>query len=447
MNSLPHLVSQRKLMNVASKGSSGNKLLVLARRGQGCEGRRSRHIAYTSMQPDARSRSPTKSVSYLRTGPKARRIGCLFLWTFTLLIPSVRSVAATDDLAWLNGIGIYGGDDHGDSEEQIREFVAKCQAHGVTILYPSLSGGSTVVWKTELGQHYPAYQKGLDAGYDRLELLIEHAHAAGIKIYPSVAVGPASRILEGHSEWETRDRQGRGSHETTGRALAFSYPGARQAKIALLMELVNQYEIDGLMLDYCRYPENSDGAEQQRYGFYGYDQPLIDTCQKLYGFDPREVPIDSEQWNFFNNLRCETVAAFIGELRAAIKASGRQIRLGGFTDNDIEEDARAAGRDAGLWSRRGLVDDVFLAIYFVPITDMPQVVQKAKSLLHPDTPLVTSLCPYRDGLKDNKEMVTATQVQLRSGADGIWIYRSDALEGRWDGVRKSAHLVEARQRN
>jgi len=376
---------------------------------------------------------------------KASRARRIFLFPLFLLIPSVSSVAATADLAWLDGIGIYGGDDHCDSEEQVRTFIAKCKAHGVTILYPSLSGGSTVVWKTKLGQHYPAFQKGLDMGYDRLETLIKHAHAAGIKIYPSIAIGPASRILEGHPEWETLDRQGRRSSETTGRSLAFSYPGARQAKIALIMELVNGYEIDGIMLDYCRYPENS-AAEEQKYGFYGYDQPLIETCQKLYGFDPREVPINSEKWNLFNNLRCETVAAFIGELRAAIKASGRQIRLGGFTDNDIEEDARAAGRDAGLWSRRGLVDDVFLAIYFVPIADMPQVVQKAKSLLHPDTLLVTSLCPYRDGLKDNKEMVSATRTQLHSGADGIWIYRSDALEGRWNGLRKSAQLVKARIR-
>ncbi len=138
-----------------------------------------------------------------------------------------------------------------DSEDKTAELIARCKAAGVSTLYPSLCGSDSVLWKTEKETYYRSMQAKLDAGYDGLEVMIRLAHQAGLKVYPSVVCGPGGSVTRLHPEWETRDRRGRPSSATTGAYIAFSIPEARAAKIAILMDLVRGYDIDGLFIDEC----------------------------------------------------------------------------------------------------------------------------------------------------------------------------------------------------
>ncbi len=71
------------------------KLGILARRGQGCEGRRSRHIAYTSMQPDARlvvilifrSRSRGKNREWTRMDANLLRMYASSVYSRPFVVP------------------------------------------------------------------------------------------------------------------------------------------------------------------------------------------------------------------------------------------------------------------------------------------------------------------------------------------------------------------------
>ncbi len=326
--------------------------------------------------------------------------------------------------------------------EETSEFIAKCQHHGVKTLYPSLSGGGTVIWRTDKELYYTALKDALDQGYDSLADLISQAHAAGMKVYPSVAICPACKFLDEHPEWETHDRTGKLSSATTTRAFSPAFPAARAAKIAVLMDLVNGYEVDGVMLDYCRYPENSKSAET-KYGYYGYDEPHLTACQTKHNFDPRTEPIDSRQWNVFNKLREDSVTAFVREFRTAVDRSGKKIRIGGFGDTDPAYEARMCGRNCVAWARQGLIDDYFLATYAEGIDEMPKVVKRARRMAGPQVVLLSALSPFNRFLTTNDQMVAATKAQLAAGADGVWIYRSDFLDELklWDGASAAAKLV------
>jgi len=337
------------------------------------------------------------------------------------------------------GIGLYGG--ALESEQEIIDSVAKYKANGVGCLFPSLSGGGTVIWKTDKADYYPSMQEKFEAGYDGLAVLIKHAHAAGIKVYPSVAVCPGGRMLSENPRWETRDRKGQPSSATTGAAVSLAYPGARKQKIAILMDLVTGYDIDGILLDYCRYPENSKKPEY-RYGWYGYDKPLIDACKNIYGFDPRKEKIDSPKWNIFNQMRAETVNSFVAEFKEAVQRSGRKIRIGGFGDTDPDKEAHSCGRDYTAWAHRGLIDDFLLATYTTPVKDMKNVVARAREAIGDKTVLLSALCPFNNFIKTNEEMIAAGTAQLVGGADGLWIYREDYLIklDLWDGAKAAGQL-------
>lgn len=352
--------------------------------------------------------------------------------------------ALVADVPW-KGIALYGGicaHEETCTEQTIIESIAKYKANGIPAVLPSLCGPGTVYWKTDKMEYTPLLKAKLDSGFDALAVFIQHAHAAGIKVLPSIAIGHARRITDGHPEWETHDRLGRPSSTTTAESLAFSYPAARQAKIAVLMDLVNNYDVDGVLLDYCRYPENT-ATREAAYGFYGYDEPLIQACQQIYGFDPRQEPIDSERWKIFNSMRAESVTTFVREFREAVQRSGRKIRIGGFGDTNPDLEARSCGRDYAAWAQRGLIDDFYLGCYITPIREMTEAVKRVRRAIGPNTVLHSSLSPFKAFQKTNEEMVEAAKAQLAGGADGLWIYREDFLEqlNLWDGAKSARDLL------
>jgi uncharacterized lipoprotein YddW (UPF0748 family) len=332
------------------------------------------------------------------------------------------------------------------TEQETANAIARCRENGIRLLIPSLSGGGTVLWKTDKADYHPDHRSVFDGGFDGLKSMIDHAHAAGLKVYPSVAVCPGGRMLNEHPEWETRDRAGRPSSETTTAAVSLAWPAARAAKTALLMDLVQGYEIDGILLDYCRYPENSK-TPQTRYGYYGYDQPLVDACRTIYGFDPAKEAIDSPRWQLFNRMRAETVTQFVLELRESIQKSSRRIRIGGFGDTDPRLEAASCGRDWAAWGQRGLIDDFFLATYTEKAAEMPPVVRRARESLGPRVVLLSALAPFNRFLRTNEEMSEAAEAQLEAGADGLWIYREDYLNqlDLWKGAARASHLAGRRQ--
>jgi uncharacterized lipoprotein YddW (UPF0748 family) len=331
------------------------------------------------------------------------------------------------------------------TEQETDEFIEKCRTHGIQALHPSVSGAAAVIWKTDRENYYPAFQKSLDGGYDPLADLIKKAHAAGIKVYPSVAISPTTKILNEHPEWETMDREGNPSSLTTARGMSLAYPAARKAKVELVMDLVADYDVDGIMLDYCRYPETTGSDPKCAHGFYGYDAPLIEACRSIHGFDPREVPLDSKEWQLFSQMRQDTVTSFVRELRQAIVQSGKKVRLGGFGDTDPSLEADMCGRNVVTWSRQGLIDDYYLATYTGDENEMRQVVAKVRELAGPEVVLLSALTPFANRITTNDAMKSAATAQLASGADSLWVYRHDFLEehGLWDGAQKSSDLAAA----
>lgn len=341
-----------------------------------------------------------------------------------------------------NRVGLYGT--VRNSEKETADYVAQCKANGIGVLVPSLSGGGTVIWTTDKADYYTSLKPVIESGYDPLTDLIKQAHSAGIQVVPSVAIGPGGKMLDTHPEWETRDRNGQPSSATYTATFSFAYPQARAAKIAILMDLVNGYDVDGVLLDYCRYPENSTTAEA-KYGFYGYDEPIIEACKSLYGFDPRKVPIDSSEWTRFNQLRADTVTQFVKEFRDAVKASGKKVSVAGFGDTDPDLEKRMCGRDWGAWGRQGLIDTFYLATYTEKVDQMAPTIARAREALGPNVQLLSAITPFNNFVTTDAQVVEIAKAQLAGGADGLWIYRDDFLETNklWAGVKQANALAVA----
>jgi len=331
----------------------------------------------------------------------------------------------------------------GSSNENL-EFIQKCKAAGINVLYPSLSSEGGVIWRTTLENYSDELKAQMDKGFDSLSDFIKSAHEHKIKVIPSVAICPITLPASQHPKWETRDRLGRASSETTTRSIAFAYPEARANKVASLMDLVDHYDVDGILLDYCRYPENTVIPEAW-YGFYGYDEPLLEACQKLYGFDPRNEPVNSPKWQLFNQLRMDSVTAFVVEFDDALRKSGKNITVGAFGDTDPELEAAMCGRDYAAWARAGLIDNFVVMNYNDSPATIGKTISRIRDAIGEKTQLYTALTPWEDRQSTEAQILDQARVQLEGDVDGLWIYRDDYFikHDLWGAALKTKELIGA----
>ncbi len=110
--------------------------------------------------------------------------------------------------------------------------------------------------------YYAGYQ---DPGYDPLAKAIELAHEKGMEVhawfnvFQTSSTRPGSPAYE-HPEWICRDQNG--TAMSSYRSLSPGLPAVRDYTIKIAMEIVNNYDIDGLHLDYVRWNEHTNSIRQ-----------------------------------------------------------------------------------------------------------------------------------------------------------------------------------------
>ena len=106
--------------------------------------------------------------------------------------------------------------------------------------------------------YYAGYS---DPGYDPLAYVIEEAHKRGIEVHAWFNAFHASSLHAGapaaeHPDWVCRDQSGIPMNES--RALSPGMTVVREYTLDVAMEIVNNYDIDGIHLDYIRWNEYSN---------------------------------------------------------------------------------------------------------------------------------------------------------------------------------------------
>ena len=350
----------------------------------------------------------------------------LSAWAYTLASPT------------LAGIDLYA--DVKPNEARTKKLVMDAKEAGFSRIIVSLSGGDgTVIWQTPRENYYTPLVGALANGHDALASLVKNAHDVGIEVVASVIVAEGGSITRNNPAWAARDASGQTSTgiEFLGDTMSFAYLEARQAKIDVMMDLVNGYGIDGVFLDYTRY----------MYGF-GYDQPVLDQLQADYGFDARTVPVPavgapsqgSPEWKLFAEARAENVQSFVEEFRAAVNQSTNPVMVGTFSDRrwGMDLDINHLGRNFPLWAQNGLVDEVWIGNYDeTPVNQIRSAVSGVRAAVGPDVRLSAALTTWNNHLTTKAQFLGAVREAFLGSADGLFVYREDYLVSNslWDEAK------------
>jgi hypothetical protein len=126
-----------------------------------------------------------------------------------------------------------------------------------------------------------------EAGTDILHVVQDQVHARGKKVVASIRMSDvhhqsdlysfmAPRVMTDHPEWRIRKPDG-----SLDVALDYAHEGVRQHRIAIIKELIESYELDGLELDFmrsCRFfsPDRVEEGIPLMNAFIGEIRELLD---------------------------------------------------------------------------------------------------------------------------------------------------------------------------
>ncbi len=213
--------------------------------------------------------------------------------------------------------------------------------------------------------------------FDSLAAAIEYGHKIGLKIHAWATIneddhgwGWSTEFTKAHPQFRWVRRDGRPYRSQ----LSFAFPEVRAYKLALLNELLTNYEIDGLFLDWIRTGDVRDNPQTDAAGVAdnGYEQLSIDAFKAKYGMDPHDVSNDDDRWV---RLRAEPQTLFMRAVHERVKQQNRVIPVAvmvghpwhyrGLQD-PIDGSLHGLLLDVGAWADEGLMDAAVAAGYYRP---------------------------------------------------------------------------------
>jgi uncharacterized lipoprotein YddW (UPF0748 family) len=196
-----------------------------------------------------------------------------------------------------------------------------------TVFFETVNAGYTIYPSSIAPQQNP-----LVRGWDPLEAAVKLAHERNMELHawvwtfaavnqrhniilnlPEDDLGP---LLSRYPDWAITDKEGQLFHYNSGKVfLDPANPGVRRYLTLLFEEIATNYDVDGIQLDYIRYPFQSKGGEHT----YGYGLASRQEFKKLTGIDPIELKVGGHLWNQWTGFRLKQIDTFVASISQRLK--------------------------------------------------------------------------------------------------------------------------------
>lgn len=269
-----------------------------------------------------------------------------------------------------------------------------------------------------------------NGSYDALEGFVRICHENGIQVHAWVenffigtveAQESANKELAEHfkGKWLI-DSKGNDTfyYSTSNTHFIFLNPFDSEVRSFLLNfydEMIQKYDIDGIHLDYIRFPEKNGQAT------FGYNDDIISAWQTASNTtaDPRNISSGS-LLNSWNKFRQDIISSFVKEIHNRINSQSKDIWLSAAVYPGIPSIKNDIFQDCENWVQNHYVDELFSMSYG---TDTNYVAQNARQFAI----LTSDSCFYSTGIMafgETSESEFSNQlINVRqNGSDGVAIF-------------------------
>lgn len=257
------------------------------------------------------------------------------------------------------------------TKTQLLALIDSAAAANFNIIYFQVRGNGDALYKPGLEPWYRSLTTpatlGADPGWDPLQEAVVRAHAKGIELHAWINVNTAwnqtypltestpRHMLLVHPEWGMRDTTSLGKLQADGNSQMFSpaAPGYRTHVARVAADIVRRYPVDGIHLDYIRYPYQE-----------WWDKVSFDTWTA------------AGKTQTYDDFRRAAVSDIVKQVYDSIRVVRASARLSAATWGLYKNPANWSGvatgydgrlQDARGWAQAGYIDALVPMVYW-PIT-------------------------------------------------------------------------------
>jgi uncharacterized lipoprotein YddW (UPF0748 family) len=313
--------------------------------------------------------------------------------------------------------------------DDVKRMILNCSAIGVKKILLLTKGSGIVYYRSDIAE--TDHPEGLDV----YGAVCDEAKKVGIEthawfcLYPESSERP-SKVVKENPECLLVNRYGKSEVRGWGDT-SWVCPSSlvyREYLLDLMEEVMEKYGVDGIHLDYVRYPDVVEG----RYVCY------CPTCRRKfkqeYGY---ELPSDDVIKNrYYVSILCDNVTEAVEQFSKLAKRRNRQISAYVFTDyvTAIE----ACYQDWPYFSK--FLDIIIPTLYEVSSHHAQHLIEKAKSVVDSGCKVMPAV--YVDPSSKRRSIeggnrwwrgvstenvLSTMEGALRGGADGISLFLYDSL--------------------
>ncbi|MEG4379135.1 family 10 glycosylhydrolase [Microcoleus sp. M2_C5] len=293
------------------------------------------------------------------------------------------------------------------SEQGLAAVFDRLASAGInTVFFETLNAGYTIYPSQVAPQQNP-----LTVGWDPLASAVKLARERGMELHawvwvfatgnkrhntligqPSSYPGP---VLSAHPQWANIDNKGRTQNPNDGKFyLDPANPEARNYLLQIVSEIANNYKVDGVQLDYIRYPFQDDNANFT----YGYGIAARQQFRQLTGADPVNIsPTNGSLWRQWVEFKTNQINSFVAEVSQLLRQNyPRTILSVAVFPHPESQRIYKIQQNWEVWARQGIVDLIVPMTYALDTNRLQRITEPlvkeqilGSALISPSVKLLT----------------------------------------------------------
>ncbi len=321
---------------------------------------------------------------------------------------------------------------------KVGEAMSQLRQLNFNTVYPVVWNSGYVMYPSAVAKQagiQPFVYTGSD-GQDILDDVIGQAHRQGLLVLPWFEFGfmtpPTSELALIHPDWLTQQRDGSQTSIGGDGEVAWLnpfHPEVQRFITDLIVEIVTQYDIDGIQFDdHMSLPSE-----------FGYDKYTI----ALYAKETKKSPPDDFQNPAWVRWRANKITAFIKQLRQTVKVKKAKA-IFSISPNYYNFAYKLQLQDWLTWVRQNIADELIVQVYrpsleaFIELVDLPEI-KEAQKKIPTGVGILT-------GLRNNSVAMSQIQSQVRAAQErglgvsffyyeSLWDYAPESIKERQAGFQ------------
>lgn len=340
------------------------------------------------------------------------------------------------------------------SEDIIRTLDRLYQAGIENVFVETYYQGYTIFPSKTLESYGVIPQRKEFRGWDPLKVWIEEAHKRNMKIHvwfqtfytgnEDISKNP-QHVISAHPSWANVQRRNYAAtkpmpskSEHNGYFLDPANPEVQTYLRTLITEIANNYAVDGLNIDYIRYPASMPGNfPTYLESTWGYSNYARNEFMTMYGVDPAILTPQDPLWQKWIDYRQGKVTSFVASLKSAV--NNKNILLSAVVFPDVEESSVAKLQNWQVWGQNRYVDAFTPLVMGSDETLVKTYIDEIKSSTMNNVKVFPGLFePFTYG--DPSDLLYQLKASREEGAGGIVIFDYAHLNDQFINALKARAL-------